>query len=65
MDASIQGSLNQLDRCYRFFEHKGKSMTKKQVKSVLKYALNKGYKSTSELTDDEVDKVLKSISKSK
>ena len=33
-------------------------MTKEQVRKVLKYGIKKGYKSTSELTDEEVDKVL-------
>ena len=55
MNASIQGSLNQINKCWRFFEHKGKSLTKAQVIAVLEYGKNKGYKNISEISDDEVD----------
>lgn len=58
MHADIKGALEQLNTSYRAFEHKGKSMTKQQVKKVLEYALEKGYKSTAQLSDDEVDSVL-------
>ena len=58
MHADIKGALEQLNTSYRAFEHKGKSMTKQQVKKVLEYALEKGYKSTSQLSDDEVDFIL-------
>ena len=33
-------------------------MSKEQVRKVLKYGISKGYKTTAELSDDEVDKVL-------
>ena len=55
MQADIQGALNQLNKSWRSFEHKGKPMTKSQVEKVLKYALSQGYKTTAELSDDEVD----------
>lgn len=58
MHADIKGALQQLNKSYRAFEHKGKSMTKAQVKQVLEYALQKGYKTTAELSDDEVDSVI-------
>lgn len=61
MNASIKGALNQIDKSYRAFEHKGKRMSKSQVKAVLEYGLSKGYTSTSELTDDEVDEVLSEL----
>lgn len=58
MHADIIGALEQLNKSYRAFEHKGKRMTKEEVKKVLLYAKEKGYKTTAELTDEEVDKVL-------
>lgn len=58
MHADIIGALEQLNTSYRAFEHKGERMTKEQVEKVLLYAKDKGYKTTAELTDEEVDKVL-------
>lgn len=58
MHADIKGSLEQINKSYRCFEHKGKKMSKAQVIKILKYALDKGYKSTADLTDNEVDNLL-------
>ena len=58
MDADIKGCLNQINRSWKAFEHKGKSMTKKQVKSVLEYGLSKGYEVVSQISDSEVEKIL-------
>lgn len=58
MNADIKGALNNLNKCWSAFEHKGKFMTKQQVKNVLEYALTKGYKSTSEIKDHEVEMFL-------
>jgi hypothetical protein len=58
MHADLAGALEQINTSWKAFEHKGKPMTKDQVRKVLKYGLSKGYKTTAELTDDEVDKVL-------
>jgi len=58
MDADIQGCLNQIKRSYKAFEHKGKRMTKSQVKAVLEYGISKGYTSVSEISDSEVDTIL-------
>jgi len=33
-------------------------MSKEQVRKVLKYGISKGYETTAELTDEEVDKIL-------
>ena len=33
MNADIEGSLNQLNKSYQCFEHKGKRLTKEQVKA--------------------------------
>lgn len=58
MHADIQGALAQIDKSWKAFTHKGIPMTKEQVSKVLIYANNKGYKSTSELSDAEVDKII-------
>jgi ribulose bisphosphate carboxylase small subunit len=58
MHVDILGSYKQLNKAWRSFEHKGKRMSKSQVKKVLEYALKKGYKTTEELSDKEVDEIL-------
>ena len=64
MNASVKGALAQLDRSWKCFTHKGKPMTKKEVKSVLEYAEKKGYKTTNEIKDSEVDDVINPEKKS-
>lgn len=61
MHADVKGALVRLNESYRSFEHNGKRMTKIEVKAVLEYAILKGYKTTAELKDEEVDSVLKKI----
>lgn len=61
MHADLAGALERINTSWRVFEHKGKPMTKDQVRKVLEYGLSKGYKTTAELTDDEVDKVLLNV----
>ena len=58
MQADVKGALARLNTIYVCFEHKGESMTKQQVKEVLEYALKKGYKSTSELKEEEIENIL-------
>jgi ribulose bisphosphate carboxylase small subunit len=58
MKADIRGALAQINKSYSCFEHKGKRLTKNEVKKVLEYGLEKGYTTTAELSDDEVDKIL-------
>lgn len=58
MHADIQGALNQINTSYKAFTHRGKSMSKHEVKKVLQFGLKRGYKYTSEFTDEEVDKIL-------
>ena len=58
MDADIKGALAQINTSYRAFEHRGKRMTKREVKEVLEYALKQGYTHTGQLTDEEVDIVI-------
>lgn len=59
MHADIQGALDSINTSYRFFEHRGKEMTKEQLQKVLEYALEMGYKSTAEISDKEVDELIK------
>jgi hypothetical protein len=61
MEADIKGSLNQINKAWKCFEHKGEPMTKKQVIAVLNYGLMKGYEHTGQFTEEEVDKILKQI----
>lgn len=58
MQADIVGALEQLDRIWKAFEHKGKPMTKEQVRKVLVHGIQKGYEHTGQLTDEEVDSVI-------
>lgn len=65
MHADLRGSLNQLNKSYKAFEHRNNKMSKREVKAVLEYGLKKGYKTTAELSDDEVDKILFKVNKTK
>ncbi len=58
MNAEINRALDQLNKIWFMFEHKGKPMTKEQVRKVLTYGIERGYKSTGQLTDEEVDAVI-------
>ena len=58
MHADLKGALEQINRSYKTFEHRGQKLTKSQVVKVLKHGINKGYKTTAEFSDEEVDKVL-------
>jgi ribulose bisphosphate carboxylase small subunit len=59
MHADIKGALLNINQSYKLFEHNGKSMTKKQVKKILEYGVEKGYKTTLEFTDVEIENLLK------
>lgn len=58
MDANIKGALEQLNKSYPVFTHRGRFLSKDDVGKVLKYGLSKGYKTVYELSDKEVDEVL-------
>lgn len=60
MHADLKGALEQIDKAYKAFEHRGQRMSKEQVRKVLKCGISKGYKTTAELSDEEVDSVLNS-----
>ena len=59
MNADIKGALERIDKVYHLFEHKGHRMTKTEVTKILEYGIKRGYTSTGELTDSEVDEILK------
>lgn len=61
MNADCKGALAQINTSYRAFEHKGKPMTKAEVKAVLEYAVEKGYEDTGMLSDEEVDRILNKL----
>ena len=63
MNADLVGALEQIEKSWKAFEHKGKPMTKEQVRKVLVYGIRKGYDNTGQLTDVEVDEVINSIKK--
>jgi len=58
MKADLVGALQQLDTSWSAFEHKGKPMTKDQVRKALVYGIKKGYKHTGDLTDEDIDLAL-------
>ncbi len=57
MHADINGTLLNINKSYKLFEHNGKSLTKKQVKKILEYGLKKGYTLTSEFTDIDTENI--------
>ena len=55
MDADIKGCIANINKSYRVFEHDGMPMSKKEVLAVLHYGLGRGYDSTSQISDEEVN----------
>lgn len=58
MYADVEGALANIKNSWRFFIHRDLPMTQRQVRAVLEYAIQKGYKYIHELTDQEVDKII-------
>lgn len=58
MHADIKGSLDFMKKKSIHFEHRGIRLSQNQAKKVLEYGLRKGYKTTAEFTDEEVDTIL-------
>ena len=58
MHADLKGALQQINKSWRAFTHKGMSMSKEQVKKCLEYGIKKGYKSTADFKEGEIDKIL-------
>ena len=65
MYADIEGALWQINKYYRMFEHNGKSLSKTQVKTILEHGLKKGYETTADFKEDEVDKILSDLFETK
>jgi len=63
MHADILGALTQINKIWHTFEHRGQRLTKDEVKAILTYAKEKGYQTTAELTDNEVDDLIWNMSK--
>lgn len=63
MNADINGALAQIDSSWKAFVHRGNPMTKAQVKAVLSYAQQVGYKTTAELKDKEVDEIIDKVNR--
>jgi hypothetical protein len=61
MNADCKGALAQLNKSWKAFTHKGKSMSKQQVKAVLEYAVKKGYDHTGLLSDEEIDTIINNL----
>ncbi len=61
MHADIKGALRRLNTAWRAFYHKGRPLAVHEVEAVLQHGLEKGYTSTSQLTDEEVDAVLAAL----
>jgi len=64
MHADLKGALEKVlskRTAYKIFSHKGNPMTKKEVITVLKYGISKGLKSTKELDDSLVDKIINRV----
>lgn len=58
MHINLRIALKQINTYWRYFEHNGQNMTKKDVVEVLKYGISKGYKSTSELKNEEIESII-------
>lgn len=54
----IQDVLNNINEYYKGFRHNGKPLSKRQVKKVLQYGIDKGYTNIEQFTNEEVDIVL-------
>lgn len=65
MHADIKGCLSRIsdsrDKFWMAFEHNGVRMSREQVLAVLQYADKKGYETTAELKDSEVDEIIQKI----
>lgn len=58
MHADLKGSLKAINNSWSSFENNGNRMTKKQVEFILKAGIEKGYKTTADFKDNEVDELL-------
>jgi len=61
MHADLKGSLDHINKSYKTFVHNGKSLTKNQVIFILVAGIAKGYKTTADFKENEVDELLKQL----
>ena len=61
MNADVKGAYAQLNKSWRSFTHNGKPMSKQEVKSVLEYAIEKGYETTMDIPDDEINSIIQNL----
>lgn len=59
MNADLRGCLANLSKSYKIFSHRGKNISKDNVKKILEYGIKQGYNSTAELSDIEIDNLLR------
>lgn len=59
MDADILGCYQQLNKSWKAFEHKGKQMTKIQVKKCLEYGIENGLKAVSQIPNSIINEIIK------
>lgn len=59
MHADLKGALRAIEKSWNTFEHNEKPMTKKQVIKILEYGIAKGYETTRDFKENEVDEILK------
>lgn len=58
MHADLKGALRAINTSWEAFEHNGRPMTKEQVKKVLEYGISKGYETTKDFNENEIDEFL-------
>lgn len=58
MKANLKGALAQINLSWQSFEHNGKRLYKPEVVAVLKAGIAKGYETTDDFKEGEVDEIL-------
>lgn len=58
MHADLKGSLIAIENSWKSFVNNGNPMERKEVEYILNYGINKGYKTTADFEENEVDLVL-------
>jgi len=61
MNADCKGALAQINKSWKVFTYKDRSMTKAEVKAILEYAVKVGYDHTGLLKDEEIDSIIQSL----
>ncbi|WP_407497482.1 hypothetical protein [Elizabethkingia meningoseptica] len=58
MHADLKGALKAINSSWKAFVHNGKSLSKDQVEKILNTGISKGYKTTADFKENEVDEIL-------